>query len=198
MTMSSKPPKPHGKRPRLLLGIAAALTLVTGAGLATAGASGQDQPRYPQEAQLRSGPEQFGMTELALLQLGPARQPSPSGDYQTFTSQTGAVESVRSGALTVDGRTYAIDESTRVVADYKGLQGIQQGDQVWVVGTTGGSPRAIIVADASRPALPGHGGGGAPPGQTPQTPQTPTAPGTPSEPGAPGESPSPETVPPTE
>lgn len=193
MTMSSKPPKPHGKRPRLLLGIAAALTLVTGAGLATAGASGQDQPRYPQEAQLRSGPEQFGMTELALLQLGPARQPSPSGDYQTFTSQTGAVESVRSGALTVDGRTYAIDESTRVVADYKGLQGIQQGDQVWVVGTTGGSPRAIIVADASRPTLPGHGGGAPPP----QTPQTPSAPATPGESVTPGGSPSPETVSPT-
>ncbi|MEU6431345.1 DUF5666 domain-containing protein [Microbispora sp. NPDC046973] len=192
MTMSSKPPKRHGKRPRLLLGVAAALTLATGAGLAAAGAPGQDQPRYAQGGQLRPGPEQFGMSELALLQLGPASrpqaQPSPSGNYQTFTSQTGAVDSVRSGALTVGGRTYTVDESTRIVADYKGLQGIQQGDQVWVVGTTGGSPRAIIIADASRPALPGHGGGGAPPAQTPQTP---------SAPATPGESPSPETVSPT-
>ncbi|GAB3134024.1 hypothetical protein [Microbispora hainanensis] len=195
MTISSKPPKPHRRRPRLLLGIAAALTVVTGAGLAAAGAPGQNETRYAQGGQLRSGPEQFGMTELALLRLGPAGQHSRAGDYQTFTSQTGAVESVRSGAVTVDGRTYTVDESTRVVADYKGLQGIQQGDQVWVIGTTGGSPRAIIVADASRPALPGHGGGTVPPGQTPQTP---TAPVTPSETGAPGGSPSPETVEPTE
>lgn len=135
------------------------------------------------------------MTELALLHLGPAGQRSRAGDYQTFTSQTGAVESVRSGAVTVDGRTYTVDESTRVVADSKGLQGIQQGDQVWVIGTTGDSPRAIIVADASRPALPGHGGGTAPPEQTPQTP---TAPATPGETGTPEESPSPETVEPTE
>ncbi|XVQ87736.1 hypothetical protein ACQP2K_10025 [Microbispora siamensis] len=191
MTMPSKPPKPHGKRPRLLLGVAAALTLATGAGLAVAGAPGQDQPRYAQAGQLRPGPERFGMSELALLQLGQPQQPRTSRDYQTFTSQTGSVDSVRSGALTVDGRTYTVDESTRIVADYKGLQGIQQGDQVWVVGTTGGSPRAIIVADASRPALPGHGGGGAPPAQTPQTPQTPSAPVTPSE------SASPETVSPT-
>lgn len=198
MTISSKPPKPHRRRPRLLLGVAAALTVVTGAGLAAAGAPGQDQTPYAQGGQLRSGPEQFGMTELALLQLGPAGQRSRAGDYQTFTSQTGAVESVRSGAVTVDGRTYTVDESTRVVADYKGLQGIRQGDQVWVIGTTGDSPRAIIVADASRPGLPGHGGGTAPPEQTPQTP---TAPATPSEtgtPGTPGESPSPETVEPTE
>ncbi|MEV7807526.1 DUF5666 domain-containing protein [Microbispora sp. NPDC088329] len=191
MTMSSKPPKPHGKRPRLLLGVAAALALATGAGLAAAGAPGQDQPRYAQAGQLQPGPAQFGMTELALLQLGQAQRPGTAGDYQTFTSQTGAVDSVQSGTLTVDGRSYTVDESTRIVADYKGLQGIQQGDQVWVVGTTGDNPKAIIVADASRPALPGHGGGGAPPAQTPQTPQTPSAPATPSE-GV-----SPATVPPT-
>ncbi|WP_182906254.1 DUF5666 domain-containing protein [Microbispora sp. H13382] len=192
MTTSSKPPKPHGKRPRLLLGVAAALTLATGAGLAAAGAPGQDQLRYAQAGQMRPGPEQFGMTELALLQLGPAgaqAQPSPSGDYQTFTSQTGAVDSLQGSSLTVNGRTYTVDESTRIVADYKGLQGIRQGDQVWVVGTTGNNPRAIIVADASRPALPGHGGGGAPPSGAPQTP---TAPATPSETA------SPETVTPTE
>ncbi|MEU7941952.1 DUF5666 domain-containing protein [Microbispora bryophytorum] len=197
MTMSSKPPKPRGKRPRLLLGFAAALTLATGAGLAAAGAPGHDQPQYAQGGQLRPGPEQFGMTELGLLQFGQARQPRTSSDYQTFTSQTGAVESVQSGTLTVDGRAYTVDESTRIVADYKGLQGIQQGDQVWVVGTTGDSPRAIIVADASRPALPGHGGG-APPGQTPQTPQTPTAPATPGESVTPSEPAAPETVSPTE
>ncbi|GAB3887554.1 hypothetical protein GCM10027612_26590 [Microbispora bryophytorum subsp. camponoti] len=135
------------------------------------------------------------MTELGLLQFGQAQQPRTSRDYQTFTSQTGAVESVQSGTLTVGGRAYTVDESTRIVADYKGLQGIQQGDQVWVVGTTGDSPKAIIVADASRPALPGHGGGGAPPEQTPQTPSAPATPGesvTPSEPAAP------ETVSPTE
>ncbi|WP_182898919.1 DUF5666 domain-containing protein [Microbispora sp. H10830] len=193
MTMSSKPPKPHGKRPRLLLGITAALALATGAGLAAAGAPGHDQPRYAQGGQLRPGPEQFGMNELGLLQFGQPQQPRTSRDYQTFTSQTGAVDSVQSGSLTVDGRTYAIDESTRIVADYKGLQGIQQGDQVWVVGTTGGSPRAIIVADASRPTLPGHGGGAPPP----QTPQTPSAPATPGESVTPGGSPSPETVSPT-
>lgn len=191
MTMSSKPPsstppKRPGKRPRLLFGAAAALVLTTGAGLAAAVAPDHDQSPYVQAAQLRPGPEQFGMTELALLQLGNARQPGASRDYQTFTSQTGSVESVRNGTLTVDGRTYAIDESTRVVAGYKGLQGIQEGDQVWVVGTTGESPKAIIVADASRPALPGHGEGGAP---SPQTPQTPTAPATP------GETTSPETSP---
>ncbi|MGI5160695.1 hypothetical protein [Microbispora sp. CA-102843] len=194
MTMSSKPPKPHGKRPRLLLGVAAALTLVTGAGLAAAGAPGHDQPRYAQGGQLRPGPEQFGMTELALLQLGQPQQPRTSRDYQTFTSQTGSVDSVQSGAVTVEGRTYTVDESTRIVADYKGLQGIQQGDQVWVVGTTGDNPKALIVADASRPALPGHGGGGAPPPQT----ETPSAPATPGETATPGESPSPETVSPTE
>ncbi|MEU6413638.1 DUF5666 domain-containing protein [Microbispora sp. NPDC046933] len=194
MTISSKPPKPHGKRPRLLLGIAAALTLATGAGLAAAGAPGHDQPQYAQGGQLRPGPERFGMTELGLLQLAQPQQPRTSRDYQTFTSQTGSVDSVKSGALTVDGRTYTVDASTRIVADYKGLQGIQQGDQVWVVGTTGGSPRAIIVADASRPALQGHGGGGAPPAQTPQTP---SAPATPSPSVTPSESPSPETVSPT-
>ncbi|MEU7882830.1 DUF5666 domain-containing protein [Microbispora bryophytorum] len=198
MTMSSKPPKPRGKRPRLLLGFAAALTLATGAGLAAAGTPGHDQPQYAQGGQLRPGPEQFGMTELGLLQFGQPQQPRTARDYQTFTSQTGAVESVQSGTLTVDGRAYTVDESTRIVADYKGLQGIQQGDQVWVVGTTGDSPRAIIVADASRPALPGHGGGGAPPGQTSQTPQTPSAPATPGESVTPSEPAAPETVSPTE
>ncbi|WP_169952107.1 DUF5666 domain-containing protein [Microbispora sp. H11081] len=192
MTTSSKPQRHHGKRPRLLLGVAVAVTLATGAGLAAAGAPGQEvQSRYDRAGQLAPGPERFGMTELALLQLGPVRaqaQPSPSGDYQTFTSQTGAVDSVQNGTLTVGGRTYTVNESTRIVADYKGLQGIQPGDQVWVVGTTGDKPTALIVADASRPALPGHGGGGAPS----EAPQTPPAPVTPSGPA------SPETVPPTE
>ncbi|MBX6386239.1 MAG: hypothetical protein IRZ07_25255 [Microbispora sp.] len=181
MTMFSRPPERHGKRPRLLLGAAVALALVTGAGLATSGAPGQDQPRYEAGQQLRPGPEQYGMTQLGLLQLGQARQ----GDYQTFTSQTGSVESVGSNAVTVDGHTYAIDESTRVVADYKGLRGIQEGDQVWVVGTTGDNPKAVILADASRPALPGHGGGA----PSPQTPQTPSAPVTPSETTSPETSP---------
>lgn len=48
MTISSKPPKPHRRRPRLLLGIAAALTVATGAGLAAASAPGQDQTPYAQ------------------------------------------------------------------------------------------------------------------------------------------------------
>ncbi|GAA4205370.1 hypothetical protein [Microbispora amethystogenes] len=185
-----KPPTPpRGKRPRLLLGVAAALTLATGAGLAAANAPSDHTPSRAVQAQqpkeqpgpIKFNPAQFGLTELALLQQG---QPQPGrpgqGDYQTFTSQTGAVDSVRSDSISVDGRAYAVDESTRIVADYKGLPGIQQGDQVWVIGTPGDSPRAVLIADASRPPLPGHAGGG---------PGAPSPPGAPGAPGAPGEAP---------
>ncbi|MBO4273148.1 hypothetical protein [Microbispora triticiradicis] len=189
-----KPPSPRGKRPRLLLGVAAALTIATGAGLAAANAPGDHAPSravpagQPGQAgqvehpkQERPGPIQLGLAELAWLrqvQLQPGRP--GQDDYQTFTSQTGAVDSVRRDSISVGGRAYAVDESTRIVSDYKGLQGIQQGDQVWVIGTPGDNPRAVLIADASRPPLPGHAGGG---------PAAPSPPGAPGAPGAPGESP---------
>ncbi|WP_327044119.1 hypothetical protein OG320_20370 [Microbispora sp. NBC_01189] len=199
-----KPPTPpRGKRPRLLLGVAAALTLATGAGLAAANAPGDPAPsRAIQAGQagqagqaehaeqapsgpIRFSPTQFGLTELARLQQGqpqPGRPGRPGqDDYQTFTSQTGAVDSVQSDSISVGGRAYAVDESTRVVAGSKGLPGIQQGDQVWVIGTPGDSPRAVLIADASRPPLPGHAGGG------PGAPSPPGAPGAPG--GAPEQSP---------
>ncbi|WP_182876121.1 DUF5666 domain-containing protein [Microbispora sp. H10670] len=191
-----KPPSPRGKRPRLLLGVAAALTIATGAGLAAACAPGDHAPSRAVPAgqagqvdhakQEGPGPIQFGAGQLGLAELAWLRQGQPQpgrpgqDDYQTFTSQTGAVDSVRSDSISVGGRAYAVDESTRIVSDYKGLQGIQQGDQVWVIGTPGDNPRAVLIADASRPPLPGHGGGG---------PAAPSPPGAPGAPGAPGEAP---------
>lgn len=179
----------RARRPRLLLGVAAALTVATGAGLATAGSTSQARPPQVQPQAVQSGP--YGMVQLAQLEpMLTAR------GYETFTSQTGTVSSVQTGSIAVGDdsggtRTYTVDDTTRVFAGAQGINGISTGDTVWVIGTTGDNPTAILITDASRPPLPGHEGG------APATPTTPTTPTSPTSPTSPTESPSPETVPPT-
>ncbi|MBP2705894.1 hypothetical protein JOL79_18980 [Microbispora sp. RL4-1S] len=193
-----RPHLPGDLRPsprRLMLGVAAALAVATGAGVTTAATSGQPQHATAQHLQPSPGPNG-----------GP-------GSYQTFTSQTGTVSAVQQNSITVTGdggsRTYAVDENTRVFAGPGGLNGVKSGDTVWVVGTPQGNPpRAMLLVDVSRPQWPGATGGGTAPAQpSPPTQPTPPPPGQPAPPPESGpegsmapsgpESP-PETIEPTE
>jgi hypothetical protein len=170
---------------RLFLGVAAALVVATGAGIAATGNS----------------PLQQAGTDSAPAHKA---QPSPTpGGYQTFTSQTGTVTSVRQGSISIQGRdgnerTYAVSDRTRVSTGPRGMADISTGDTVWVIGSAQDrSPTAFLVVDLNRPRWPGHEMGGT----APPTPTGPTSPGSPevSPPASPGqESPSPGEVSPTE
>ncbi|MEW9527279.1 hypothetical protein [Microbispora sp. NPDC049125] len=193
---AERPSRPKAPR-RLLLGLATALAVATGAGVATAAALPDHQVQPSPDTSETTMPGEPGAPT-------PPGQ-GQAGGYQTFTSQTGTVTAVQGGSISVSGdngaaRTYTVDESTRLVAGVRGLAGVQTGDTVWVVGTPGDQPRALMLVDVTRPEWPGHGMGGAQqPGRQP-TETPPSAPGevppTTGETG-PGEPSAPETVAPT-
>lgn len=172
-----EPDRPARHRParRFALGVAAALLVATGAGMAAAGNPPSSAPA---------------------AQPSPGATASPGGGYQTFTAQTGTVTSVQQNAISVRGddggsHTYAVNASTRICAGVDGLSGIKTGDKVWVIGSAqGGQPAAFMVVDLTRPAWPGHGRGPASPAPTGGSPYSPGA--------TPGETAAPETVEPTD
>ncbi|WP_433499983.1 hypothetical protein ACQP1K_06620 [Sphaerimonospora sp. CA-214678] len=140
--------RPGGRR--LVLGVAAAALVATGAGLATAGGS---QGVHPAAQPPR-------------IQPTPGASATPGGGYQTFTTQAGVATSVGQNSISVRGddgsaRTYAVSGSTRVFAGPEGISGIKTGDKVWVIGSAQGQrPAAFMVTDLTRPQWPGQGAGG--------------------------------------
>lgn len=180
-----RPAPRHSAARRLVLGVATALVVATGAGVAAAGSSPGVAPGAP-------------------AQPSPGATATPGGGYQTFTTQTGTVTSVQQNSISVRGdegssRTYAVNDSTRICAGVDGLSGIRTGDKVWVIGSAqGDQPVAFLVMDLTRPLWPGHPRGTASPGPTGPESPVPTQ-GSPYSPGAtPGETASPETVEPTD
>ncbi|MFC0862864.1 hypothetical protein ACFHYQ_11225 [Sphaerimonospora cavernae] len=194
------PPRGPARRSpgrRLILGVATAAVIATGAGVAAAGNS----------------------ASVHLAAQPPGVQPSPgasatapNGGYQTFTTQTGVVTSAGENSISVKGddgsaRTYAVNGSTRVCAGPEGMSGIRSGDKVWVIGSAQGQrPTAFMIMDLTRPQWPGHGAGGpgGPGGPGGSAPPAPTGPGAPapsesvpapySPGGTPGETAGPETA----
>ncbi|WP_055477909.1 hypothetical protein [Sphaerimonospora mesophila] len=187
--------EPTRRRPggrRLVLGVAAAALVATGAGLATAGNSPGIHPA----------------AQPPRIQPTPGASATPGGGYQTFTTQTGVATSVGQNSISVRGddggaRTYAVNGSTRVCAGPEGISGIRNGDKVWVIGSAQGQrPAAFMITDLTRPQWLGHGAGGpASPAQTgpgapvpSETAPSPHGTGTP----GPEETAGPETVEPTD
>lgn len=178
--------EPTRRRPggrRLVLGVAAAALVATGAGLATAGNSpitGTSPGAHP-------------AAQPPPIQPTPEASATPNGGYQTFTTQTGVATAVNQNSISVRGedggaRTYAVNGSTRVCAGREGITGIKTGDKVWVIGSTQDrQPTAFMITDLTRPQWLGHGAEG------PAAP----APTDTEEPG-PEETAGPETVEPTD
>ncbi|WP_433223319.1 hypothetical protein [Microtetraspora malaysiensis] len=120
------------------------------------------------------GPPGHGMEGPLGAVHGELVVPKRGGGYQTVTTQTGTVTSISQNSVSVkstDGyaRTYAINDSTRVCADRRGLADIASGDTVWVIspGKENNAPAALLV-NLSRPQWPtGHEGAGSPGVPTP-------------------------------
>ncbi|WP_067172822.1 hypothetical protein [Microtetraspora niveoalba] len=121
-----------------------------------------------------AGPPGHGMEGPLGSVHGELVVPKRGGGYQTVITQTGKVTAIKQDSVSVkstDGyaHTYAIDDSTRVCADRKGLKDITIGDTVWVIspGKENNSPAALIV-NLSRPQWPSRqGGAGSPAAPTP-------------------------------
>ncbi|GAA1306747.1 hypothetical protein Psi02_24620 [Planotetraspora silvatica] len=220
-----RPPEFPGRRPtrrkaphKLILGVATALVVATGVGVAAAGnLASQAQPTPSPSGMETGGPG--GPSEPATgaptpgapgATSGPSQQmqgpfnaihgqlvvPKQGGGYQTVTTQTGVVTSIQQNSVSVkseDGfaRTYSIDANTRICAGREGLSGVKSGHKVWVISAAqGNSSTAILLADLTQPPWPPWAGGAV----TSPQPTTPVPSGF--ESGAPSESPAPgESVP---
>jgi hypothetical protein len=107
--------------------------------------------------------------------------PGPNGGYETIATQTGTVQSVSSGSVTVkstDGYTqqYVVDPSTLVAADYEGILSVSSGDTVVVEALVSGSTyTAERVVDTTQ-AQANRGSWGPGPDGTPPTTPAPASP----------------------
>ncbi|WP_174900302.1 hypothetical protein [Acrocarpospora macrocephala] len=171
----------------MIAGVAAALTVVTGVGVAAAASSptpsesgspapsesgtptpsGTPSPVEPSEKPGRIwGPMKGGMFGAI---HGEFVVPKEEGGFQTVSTQNGTVTAVDQASVTVrseDGfsRTYTIADTTRVNGGREGIDSVEVNDQVTVLATVeAGKATATMVINMTRPEWPGwvgpRGGG---------------------------------------
>ena len=212
-----RPPEFPGRRPpsrrkaphKLILGVATALVVATGVGVAAAGnLTTQAQPTPTPTGMETGGPPGAspcapspGPTQQQQMQ-GPFNAihgqlvvPKQGGGYQTVTMQSGVVTSIQQNSVAVkseDGyaRTYTLDANTRVCAGREGLSGVKTGHRVWVISTAqGNTSTAIVLADLTQPPWPPRAGGAVTSPQPTTPAPSPYESGTPTGSPVPGESP---------